>query len=211
MLHAPGVRAILTTDALVFEAMLFTLAAPLAGVAIASGRAPLGRTCAALAAALGGFFGASLLLQVWASPPGAAELGALMQGRAAAVATALALAAMGALLVTWRDNVLDAAAISVLVAIVAAGGLIAAGPATSELPGAVINAGLLVSPVIATTASAHIDLLRGAELYRFSPLAHRRFEYPAWSSVAVCYLCVAGCCLAGVARELRRDRPPQAA
>lgn len=211
VLRASGVRAIVATDALVFEAMLVTIAAPLAGVAIASSRGPARATCRVLATTLGSFIGVSLLVGFTVSRGGALDPGVLLESRAALAATALALASVGALCATLFDNVLDAAGTTLLAVLLAACGLLGAGPATSSLPERAINAGLLASPLIAVTSAARIDLLRSAGLYHLSPIAHRRFEYPEWSAVSAWYLCVAGCCLAGMVLKLRRDGPAEPA
>jgi hypothetical protein len=205
--HSTGIRTIVATDALVFEAVLVTVAAPLAGVSIASFRGPARATYRGLAATLGAFIGVSLLIGFAASRGGVLDPGVLLESRAALAATALALASVGALCATLFHNVLDAAGVSLLAVVLSAGGLLAAGPLTSSLPERAINAGLLASPLIAATSSARVDLLRSAELYHFSPIAHRRFEYPEWWVVSVSYLGVAGCCLTGMALKLCRDGP----
>jgi hypothetical protein len=193
--RSPGIRTIVATDALVFEAVLVTIAAPLAGVLLASSRDSPCATYRRLAATLGAFIGVSLLIGFAASRGGVLNPGVMLESRAAVAATALALASVGALCATLFDNVLDAAGVSLLAVLLSAGGLLAAGPLTSSLPERAINAGLLASPLIAATSAAGVDLLRSAELY----------QYPEWRAVSVWYACVAGCCLAGVAWRLRRD------
>jgi hypothetical protein len=203
MLRSAVIRGIVITDALVFEAVMVTIAAPLAGVWIASSRGSARATCRALAAMTGQFIGTSLLIGFAVSRGGALDPGVLLESRAALAATALALASAGALSATLFDNVLDAAGMSLLAVLLAAGGLLVAGPATSSLSERAINAGLLASPLIAATSAARIDLLRSAPLYELSPIAHRRFDYPAWSSVSAWYLFIAGCCVTGMAWKLR--------
>jgi len=212
VVRSPGVLGIVATDALVFEAILVTIAVPIAGASIGSSsdgsvRATLRRLLMALSV----FIGTSLIIGFGASRAGALDSIVLLQSRAALAATALALASLGALCAAIFVDVLDAAGAAVLAALVAAAGLIAAGPASAYLTERAINAGLLASPLIAATAAARIDLLRSAILYQFSPIAHRRFEYPDWGSVLAWYLLVAGCCLVGMAWKLRGYRPPRIA
>ena len=212
VLRSPGVFAIVATDALVFEAILVTIAAPIAGAAIgASADGSTSTTLRRLLVALAVFIGTSFLFGSAVSRAGALDAVVLMQSRVALAATTLALASVGALCAAVFANVLDAAGAAVLAALVAAAGLIGSGPPSADLTERAINAGLLASPVIAATSAARIDLLRSAALYQLSPIAHRRFEYPDWVSVSVWYLSVAGCCLIAMAWKLRGYRPPRIA
>ena len=212
MLRSPGVFAIVATDALVFEAILITITAPIAGAAIASSSGgSVGATLRRLVVALSVFIGTSFILGWGASRAGALDVVVLMQSRVALAATTLALASVGALCAAIFADVLDAAGAALLAALVAAAGLIGSGPPSADFTERTINAGLLASPVIAATSAARIDLLRSAALYQLSPIAHRRFEYPDWVSVSASYLIVAGCCLIAMAWKLRGYRPPRIA
>jgi hypothetical protein len=61
---------------------------------------------------------------------------------------------------------------------------------------ALVNAALLASPVVAAASAADIDLLRGDPLYRFSPIAHSQFDYPAWPAACATYAAIAVVCFA---------------
>jgi hypothetical protein len=112
----------------------------------------------------------------------------------------LALAALGGWFgSTWRDP-LDAAAFSSSTALVAALGLFAAGPLAADLPTGIVNAALAANPIVASASAADIDLLRTDLLYRISPLAHRRFEYPTWYSPLALYGAVLLVSVVGTAR-----------
>jgi len=212
VLRSPGVFAIVATDALVFEAILVTIAAPVAGAAIAaSADGSVGATLRRLTVVLAVFIGTSFLFGWIASRAGALDAIVLLQSRVALASIALALASVGALCAALFADVLDAAGAALLAALVAAAGLIGSGPPSADLTERVINAGLLASPVIAATSAARIDLLRSATLYQLSPIAHRRFEYPDWVSVTAAYLLVAGCSLLAMAWKLRGYRTPRIA
>jgi hypothetical protein len=207
-MRSPGIFAIVVTDALVFEAIMVTIAAPIAGAAIASSSDRSGRTTLSrLLLALAAFMGTSFIVGLGAAQAGALNVTVLVQSRVALAATTLALASLGALCAAVFVDVLDAAGAALVAALVAATGLIGSGPAGADLTERAINVGLLASPVIAATSAARIDLLRSAALYQLSPIAHRRFEYPGWVCVSVSYLLVAGCCLIAMAWKLRGYRP----
>jgi hypothetical protein len=203
-LRSPGVLAIVATDALVFESIFMLVGAPLAGVALVSapGRRP-GRTLGFLAALVLIFTGTSAVIVLTASRMGALDGSIVLPSRATLAAVALALAALGALLGALLHDVLDAAGAALLVALAAAGLVFAAGPAAGTLSKRAIDAALLANPVIAASSAARIDLLRGATLYRISPLAHRRFDYPGPLRASTVYLLVAGACMGGTVLALR--------
>ena len=68
VIRSPGVFAIVATDALVFEAILLTIAAPIAGAWIASSSdGSVGATVRGLVLSLSAFVGASCLLGLGAS------------------------------------------------------------------------------------------------------------------------------------------------
>jgi hypothetical protein len=116
----------------------------------------------------------------------------------------LALAAFGAWLGSACHDPLDAAALGVSTALVAALGLFAAGPLVTDLPAAIVNAALSANPIVAAASAADVDLLRIDLLYRISPLAHRSFEYPAWYSPLALYGAVLVVSLAATARTFRK-------
>src|SRR4029434_6191515 len=86
----------------------------------------------------------------------------------------------------WRDP-LDAAACSVGIAMLAAFGIFAAGPLAANLPTPVVNAALIASPIVSAASAADVDIFRTDLLYRISPLAHGRFDYPAWFTPLAAY------------------------
>jgi len=92
----------------------------------------------------------------------------------------------------------------ILAAVVAALGVFAAGPLATDLPTGVVNAALLASPIVSAASAADIDLLRTDVLYRISPLAHGRFDYPSWYSPLVLYGTLLVISFAGTARALRK-------
>ena len=207
-MRSPGILAIVATDALVFEAIMVTIAAPIAGASIASSSDRSGgTTLSGLLLALLAFISTSLIIGLGAAQAGALDVIVLVQSRVALAATTLAMASLGALCAAIFVDVLDAAGAALLTALVAATGLIGSGPAGADLTERAINAGLLASPVIAATSAARIDLLRSAALYQLSPIAHRRFEYPDWGAVSASYLLVAGTCLIAMAWKRRGYRP----
>jgi hypothetical protein len=118
-------------------------------------------------------------------------------------AAGLALAVFGAWCgSTFRDP-LDAAACSVAVVLIATCGLFALGTLSADLPTSVVNAALLANPIVAVASAANIDLLRFEFLYQISPIAHGRFDYPAWYLAAACFSLVSLMAAAGVARARR--------
>jgi hypothetical protein len=107
---------------------------------------------------------------------------------------------------SFRDEV-DAAACAALIAVAAATTFVAAGPALADAPARLIDATLLASPVVATAATAGLDLVRTEPLYRLTPVAHRQFTYPEWYAACAAYLTAAMFCFAGVVRSLRWRAP----
>ena len=153
------------------EAAVVLIAAPLAGVGMGS---PL-----RVLAVLGGSIacGAALIAAV----AGVDVLGSLALSQLTLLAAAVALAAVGRM---WRAifaDVLDAAALTLASVLALTLGVLAAGPLSSDLPTPALNFLLGVNPLIAVMSAAGVDILRSELLYRLSPIAHRQFEYPAWS------------------------------
>jgi hypothetical protein len=185
----------------ILEAAVLVVAAPLCGVALATRRFRGGMAAAALFALLLAA-SAAWTLTSWGRSPDA--LRAVLLSHATLAVTGLALAALGGWFgSTFRDP-LDAAALSAGAALVAALGLFAAGPLVADLPTGIVNAALSASPIVATASAADVDLLRTDLLYRVSPLAHRRFEYPRWYSPLVWYGMLLLVSIAGIVGSLRR-------
>jgi hypothetical protein len=63
---------------------------------------------------------------------------------------------------------------------------------------------LSLSPIVSVASAVNVDLLRTDLLYRISPLAHLRFEYPVWYSPLLLYGVVLLVSVAGTARSLRK-------
>jgi hypothetical protein len=107
---------------------------------------------------------------------------------------AAASAASGALIASLDFETLDAAAITVGGWIGAAVGLLALGPALIGLPTRLLNALLIANPLVVVTTAADVDIFRSPALYRISPVAHIRFDYPAWPVAALTYTLIALTC-----------------
>ena len=75
---------------------------------------------------------------------------------------------------------------------------------TSEQIHPAINAALAASPLVATASAASFDLLRTDVLYRLSPIAHVRFDYPDWPASVTLYLLLAAAGFAAVGVTLTR-------
>lgn len=194
----PYVWARLNADALVFESLAVVILAPLVGVAAmqrrkAPGGASIAKTCGLTA---GAFVVGAALATVAVQP--AAHPAALVPPYATLLFAALAMSSLGAAAAAWLEHPLDAAASSLVLCLALGVGLFAAGPLLDGAPLAFVNAALLASPVVAAVSAADIDLLRGEPLYRFSPIAHSQFEYPAWPTACAIYAAIALICLAFV-------------
>jgi len=186
---------------LLAEASLSSVLAPLAGVATW----PPKRAAFALGAA-----GAVIVLAgVAAFGAANADVRSLAAGQLTITVGALALVAIGAAFAALLHDVLDAAACAVAFGIVVTFGVLAAGPPVGSLPTPVVNAALLASPMVATASAANVDILRGDLLYRLSPIAHRRFEYPNGFSASALFggVAAAGFALAAARRSRVDPRP----
>ena len=186
---------------LIVEAAVVVAAAPLCGLAMAvrqfRGGGRVAMVCAAIVAV-----SLAWTLGSWGLTREAAS--AALTAHVTLVTAALALGAVGAWCgSTFRDP-LDAVACSLALALAAAIGLFAAGPVVADLPTSVVNALLTANPIVATASAANIDLLRTELLYQLSPVAHRRFDYPAWYAAPAWYTAVMLACGAGIARTLRK-------
>jgi hypothetical protein len=199
-------------DAMLFAAGCVTLAAPVAGVAVASRRVAgcwrggAGHVLLRLLPAVIAFSGVSALLTlVWsASRPEVFAYVATTHITLAAVA--LALAGCGALCGTWFREPLDAAGFSVAIAVAAAAGLLVAGAPVAAIPGPVVEWAMAASPLIAITSAARIDIVRTDVLYQISPLAHQRIDYPTWYAACAWNLALAILCFS-VMSKLRIRQP----
>jgi hypothetical protein len=160
------------------------VAAPVAGVAFPSARR------LAIAAAV--FCAASAALTAARLGVDGEALRFAATSHAVLASATLALAGLGAWLGTRFREPLDAAAVSLTIALAAAYGVLVAGAAVGELPAPVLKAALLASPVMTVATAAHVDLVRSDIWYQISPLAHVRLEYPAWTTVCGSYLLAGG-------------------
>jgi hypothetical protein len=184
----------------IFEAAVLVVAAPLCGVALAVRRLRGAAPAAALFAA------ALTISALWAvlALGWSAAGGRVLISYATVGTIGFALAALGAWFGSvWHDP-LDAAAFSVTLALLAAFGILAAGPLAANLPTPIVNAALVASPIVSAASAADVDLLRTDLLYRISPLAHGRFDYPAWFTPLIAYATLLLISLAGTARALRK-------
>jgi hypothetical protein len=183
----PLVQAV-TPDALLYSAVCIVVAAPLAGVAVASARRPALESARRLAGATAIFAAVSAVLTIARLGIDAEALRFVATAHAVLGSVTLALAALGAWLGTLFRDPLDAAAVAVTAALAAAYGVLVAGAPVGELSAPILKAALLASPVLTVATAAQVDLVRSDIWYQISPLAHVRLEYPAWSTVCGVYL-----------------------
>jgi hypothetical protein len=102
---------------------------------------------------------------------------------------------------------MDAAGVSLLLSLIASGGLLVGGASVGDLPRLVIAAGLVASPLVAMASAAQIDIVRSDLLYQISPLAHIQIDYPTWSLATVCYLAAACVFVLSLTATARRVAP----
>lgn len=204
----------LAADALLYTSAALVIAAPIAGVramqigqrgARERGISLLVIRSLAMSVLLFTVASASLTAFEWGGADGTFLYVATSHATLAAVA--FALGALGAYCSTVWHDALDAAAISLVVALVAAGGLLVAGASIAGASSRTLQVGLLASPFIAAATSAQIDVIRLDTFYQISPLAHMRVDYPSWQAACGCYLAVGCVFFAGVKRRLRNWRP----
>jgi hypothetical protein len=230
-LSARTLRA-LTADMLLYLAGGIIVAAPLAGVMVADrerlagrggadsvrlkpdttrGAADPGRSKPDTTRVAFVLATAALLLVAMSSALLIAALGTLDRetltfvgtSHATLAAVALALAAFGAFCGTAFSDPLDAAACSLTIVLLAAGGLLVAGASVSEAPRALLDLAMTASPLIAMTSAAHIDIVRMDMLYVISPLAHLQVSYPSWQTACAAYSLVAALCFGGMTFGVR--------
>ena len=177
------VRAV-TPDALLYSAVCVVVAAPIAGVAVASSRRLI---CAAAI-----FCAVSAVLTLARLGVDADTLRFVGTSHAVLASATLALAGLGAWLGSVLRDPLDAAAVALTIALTAAYGVLVAGAPVGELSPPLLKAALLASPVMSVATAAHVDLVRSDIWYQISPLAHVHLEYPAWTTVCGSYLAAGG-------------------
>lgn len=197
-LAAPAVWRI-TAEALVLDAALLVVLLPVLGVLGATRR--IGTF--SLAVFVGGFLVVSWGMAVTGFGPSGTTLRLATAAHLTLAAAALALLAGGAACARlWRDP-LDAIALGLGLTCLVSFGVLVAGPLADILPPGATTVVLGASPVVAVAAAAEIDLLRTELFYEWSPLAHRRLDYPAWWAASAGYLTVA---MLGIA--FMRSRAP---
>ena len=183
MQGAPFIASRLATGVLLAEAVLGTLVAPIGGVL--AGRETATRTAAAMiATAVAAGTAGALGLATALGGASALERGGAVIPHLVLGISALALAMFGTLCAAAFRDELDAAAISVTAAVAIAFGVLIAGPLVEGWPAWANNAALTASPLVAAASAAHVDVLRSDWLYRMSPIAHQRFDYPEWYAAA---------------------------
>ena len=195
----------LAANAIVIEALIVLVIAPLAGVMLA-------RRAVARSRAASAFIGAVALFTVVCGATAASGSDRetwlyIAESQATMASAALALGALGACAATLFSDVLDAAASSLAVSAVCGCGIFVAGAPVADMSTTALNVVLLASPVVAAASAANIDLFRGAFLYQYSSVAHRLFAYPAWYAASALYLAVAVVMLGAAVLRIRAATP----
>lgn len=203
-----ALRRALSRDALLYTAGAVVLAAPLAGVAAATVRrldaSRVAGATAILAAAAAVFATASAAVSIFVfGQTDADALRLVATSHATMFAVAFALAAFGALCGALLRDPLDAAACSLIIVLIAAGGLLVTGVSMSDVPSSLIDVAVTASPLVAMAASSHIDIARMAVPYQMSPLAHLQVDYPTWYAACAWYLGFAALCVTGMRWKVR--------
>jgi hypothetical protein len=184
-----------TPEALLYSAACVVVAAPLAGVVVASHRrgTRVGwRDAARLGVAALVFCAVSALLTVSRLGISGETLRFVATSHAVLASVTIALGAMGALCGSLFRDALDAAACSLLLSATAAYGVLVAGASVAEIPPAVLRMALMASPVMSFASAAQLDIVHTDIWYQISPLAHIQVEYPTWIAACGTYL-LAGC------------------
>jgi hypothetical protein len=208
---SPAMRRGLTADLLLYITASMIVAAPTAGVVVGShARTSSGRR---VAMAVSTLVPAVVLFTVTSAAVALFGLGVsdaaarfVLTSHATLAAVALALAAFGAWCGALFRDPLDAAACSLTIVLIAAGGLFVAGASVADAPPEFLDAALTASPFVAVASAAHIDVVRMGVPYQISPLAHLQVNYPSWQAASGWYLAIAGVCLAGFAWSARAAR-----
>jgi hypothetical protein len=204
----------LAADALLYTSAALVVSAPIAGVAATKIERQIDRDrdvsirvarTIAISVLLFTAVSASITALEWGGAEG--TLAFVATSHATIAAVAFALSALGAFCSTvWRDA-LDAAAISLVVALVAAGGLLVAGVSIADASPRALHAGLLASPFVVAATASQIDVVRLDTLYQISPLAHMHVDYPSWQAACGWYLAVGCVFFVGVTRRSRNRHP----
>ena len=210
----PALRWALAPDALLNSAGAVLVTTPVAAVALASRYRSARPRPAAWRVAVR-IVGAVLLLTAvsgvltfaWTAGRDDATL-FVARSHLTLAAVALALGAWGALCGAWFRDQLDAAAVSFVVPLIAAVGLLVGGASVADFPRPVVAVALAASPIVAVASAAHVDIVRMDLLYQISPLAHMQMDYPQWYSASGGYLAIAAVCFTGFTRKFRTSLPP---
>lgn len=201
---------------LLAEAAVLTVMAPLAGVFAAlrvrsrcagiETESPFARMLAASVWLLREllprlvFVGAAAILGALALA-GSSAAAPLIWFHVVMLTAATALAMLGALSGATFHEPLDAAAGAVGIAVIATAGVFVAGPALDNMPDRLLDAVLITNPLVASTASASIDVFRMHPIYQLSPIAHRQFDYPDTTTALTIYAATAAMLLLFAARR----------
>ena len=203
-------------DALLVNAAIVVIGAPLCGVAVASQRAgealrrriqSLPMVALALSALVAVYVSASAAVTLAGFGLSSPAPRLVAASHLTLFAGALALAALGAWAARAFRDPLDAAAFSAGLAIMVSFGVLLAGPLVQEWSHGLVNAALLASPVVATASAANIDIARTDLVYQLSPLSGRRFDYPLWHVAFGLYAATAALCFGGMKWSAGRTRP----
>ena len=208
-----AMRRGLTADLLLYITGVMIIAAPIAGVVVGN-NARASRRPRRLAAAAWKLVPAVLLFTAMSAVFTLLALGVsedfgwrfILTSHATLAAVALALVAFGAWCGALFRDPLDAAACSLTIVLVAAGGLFVAGASVADVPRQLLDVALTASPLVAVASAAHIDIVRMGVPYQISPLAHLEVDYPSWYAASAWYLAIAGACFAAFAWTTRGNR-----
>jgi hypothetical protein len=191
LIHAVARAA--NANALFVDSIVIVIAGPIVGVIAATNRANPRNDTGALVLRLcqwtATFATVAAFAAVLAAPSGTAS--SLIAAYLTLGVAALAVSAVGAASAVCFDHSLDATSCALLLSLTASFGVLVAGPLVADASTSMVNAALLASPIVATASAANIDVFRGDLLYRFSPIAHSQFEYPAWPTACLAYAAVA--------------------
>jgi hypothetical protein len=203
---------------ILFSTTLLLVAAPLAGVAVATGArglAPLDgawaatrRTCGPLLLrAVSWMAAAAGVTAAIAVAAGEAVSTPLFAAHVVQGAAGLALASAGALAAGWFEEPLDAGALSLALALAGSLGILGAGTLVDLLPDTLVEWAVATNPLLAVSSAAHIDVMRTDTLYQISPLAHVQVPVPGWPATAALYVAVAAACAAALGLVYSRIAP----
>jgi hypothetical protein len=205
----------LAADALLYSVGVLIVAAPLVGVAAASGwktgenivsivsarsrRAGAWLEARNILTALTLFVGVSAIVFTIAWGTRSEGLIFIATSHATLASAAVALVMFGAFCATWLRDPLDAAACALMTVLIVTGGVLVAGAPVADAPRSLVDAALVASPLVGIASAASIDIVRMDVLYQISPLSHIGFDYPAWYTASAWYLAAAAACAAAIA------------